>query len=480
MADEPNGDHRDACDSTTAGAHVAFDGVTPVFDGPPEQARIDELTEQLRQVAAEVSARQARMVELTAELAALANYLPGVTLRQWMTMSVGLTPAEASRCARLATRLEPLPGLSSAFAQGCLSEGIVDLCASVATPDNEDEVLNTARYASGAQLQTLVRAMKRVKRSERDAEPIPESVGTTVGDDGMWRLRAVLNPERGAEFEAALRAERDDLWDAYRDAKDAKDATDDTATQADTETAPDPGPKRPTSADALVAMARRSLAGHTTARGTLPARYQINILIDVDDLFNPDSGDDGGCGRIHGGGPVDVPTIASLLSESSIVVLLHDKGVPVLATSPEPLATTEQRHALLLRDGTCRFPGCGRTHHLRAHHLLHRADNGPTALWNLVWLCDEHHTRIHQPGWTHELDPDTRQLRFTAPDGTVVEVTGHRPAAEIHLGDPNHPQPDTRWIPSGDRLDRYGADAILTNWLDPRPKARGTPADDSS
>ncbi|MCC5951868.1 MAG: DUF222 domain-containing protein, partial [Acidimicrobiia bacterium] len=113
---------------------VAFDGVTPVFDGPPEQARIAELTEQLRVVSAEVSARQAKMVELTAELAALERYLPEVTLRHWLAMSVGLTKSEASRCARLATRLEELPKLTAAFAEGRLSEGIVDLCASVATP----------------------------------------------------------------------------------------------------------------------------------------------------------------------------------------------------------------------------------------------------------------------------------------------------------------------------------------------------------
>ena len=449
---------------------MAFDGVTAVCDGPPEQVRIDELTEQLRQVSAEVSARQAKMVELTAELARLERSLPGVTLRQWMAMSVGLTAAEAARCARLAARLEALPGLSAAFAEGCVSEGIVDLCASVATPDNEDEVLNAARYASGAQLQTLVRAMKRVKRSERDAEPVPESVGTTVGDDGMWRLRATLSAERGAEVEAALRAERDDLWDTYRNAKDTAEHTAAAHAAAETDPAEHPAPRRPTSADALVAMARRSLSEHTTAAGTLPARYQINILIDADDLFNPD-----GWGRIHGGGPIDIPTIEALLSESSIVVLLHDNGVPVLATSPEPLATTQQRHALLLRDSTCRFPGCGRTHHLRAHHLIHRADNGPTALWNLVWLCNEHHTRIHQPGWTTDLDPHTGQLRITTPDGTTIETTGHRPPTHIHLDDPDHPQLATRWIPSGDRLDRYGADAILTNWLEPNPKLRAKP-----
>ncbi|MCC5952436.1 MAG: hypothetical protein JJU45_10125, partial [Acidimicrobiia bacterium] len=105
-------------------------------------------------------------------------------------------------------------------------------------------------------------------------------------------------------------------------------------------------------------------------------------------------------------------------------------------------------------------------------------DNGPTALWNLVWLCDEHHTLIRHPGWKHELDPNTHQIRFRAPNGTIIETTGHRPATDIHLGD--HPQPATRWIPSGDRLDRYGADAILSAWLEPTPTPRSRPPDNTS
>jgi hypothetical protein len=48
--------------------------------------------------------------------------------------------------------------------------------------------------------------------------------------------------------------------------------------------------------------------------------------------------------------------------------------------------------ALWLRDGGCRVPGCGRSHHLHAHHIEAWAEGGKTSTSNLVLLCPSHHT----------------------------------------------------------------------------------------
>ena len=67
------------------------------------------------------------------------------------------------------------------------------------------------------------------------------------------------------------------------------------------------------------------------------------------------------------------------------------------------------------RDGTCRFPGCGRRiRHL--HHIQHWTKNGPTDSWNLCGLCWEHHHLVHEGGWTIEGNADT-ELTFTSPIG---------------------------------------------------------------
>ncbi|MGH3569159.1 MAG: DUF222 domain-containing protein [Pseudonocardia sp.] len=58
------------------------------------------------------------------------------------------------------------------------------------------------------------------------------------------------------------------------------------------------------------------------------------------------------------------------------------------------------RRALVQRDGGCAFPGCEvPAQWADAHHIIHWADGGVTALHNLCLLCPRHHTLIHQSEW---------------------------------------------------------------------------------
>lgn len=42
-----------------------------------------------------------------------------------------------------------------------------------------------------------------------------------------------------------------------------------------------------------------------------------------------------------------------------------------------------------------RFPGCGHTRHLRAHHVRHWFHQGATDVDNLVLICGFHHRLLH-------------------------------------------------------------------------------------
>jgi hypothetical protein len=54
------------------------------------------------------------------------------------------------------------------------------------------------------------------------------------------------------------------------------------------------------------------------------------------------------------------------------------------------------RLALMVRDGGCAVEGCRAPRRwCDAHHIVHWADGGSTALPNLVLLCRFHHTRVH-------------------------------------------------------------------------------------
>ncbi|WP_214366557.1 HNH endonuclease signature motif containing protein [Pseudonocardia sp. H11422] len=58
------------------------------------------------------------------------------------------------------------------------------------------------------------------------------------------------------------------------------------------------------------------------------------------------------------------------------------------------------RRALAQRDGGCAFPGCEcPPQWTDAHHVVHWADGGVTALHNLVLLCPRHHTTLHSSEW---------------------------------------------------------------------------------
>ena len=77
-------------------------------------------------------------------------------------------------------------------------------------------------------------------------------------------------------------------------------------------------------------------------------------------------------------------------------------------------------------------PGCDQpVAASQVHHIVHRADGGPTRLTNLLLLCSFHHLiAVHRWGWQVRLHPDgtvtavspdgTRQLRSHAPPGTAA------------------------------------------------------------
>jgi Domain of unknown function (DUF222) len=67
------------------------------------------------------------------------------------------------------------------------------------------------------------------------------------------------------------------------------------------------------------------------------------------------------------------------------------------------------RHAVILRDRHCRWPGgCDQpAAACQVHHTKHKANGGPTSVQDCVLLCTHHHqVVIHQWGWTLVLNPD--------------------------------------------------------------------------
>lgn len=173
----------------------------------PDEAALDDALERGRALAAQIAALQASLADVAAEIEALAGVYPGMSPRAYMAWQWHLTPAEAGRLLRISQNMPDLGKISAAFRAGELSEGVVSSLINVATVANEEALLQTAKYATGAQLQALVRDYRRgMPRDERDRRP--ETYNETTGDDGMVDIRVRLNPEHAAAWRAALNAAR--------------------------------------------------------------------------------------------------------------------------------------------------------------------------------------------------------------------------------------------------------------------------------
>jgi hypothetical protein len=369
------------------------------------------------------------------EIAALGGQLSCGTPRQVVALRWGLTPGEAGRVVRLGERLGALPQIREAFVGGGLSEATADTLVGVATPANEAMLLDTARVATGAQLQGLVRHYRDLT-SDPEAPAPRDSLRGCFDDQGRYRLVGSMTPADGAIVDAALDLARD------RDRADR---------------GPTPG-ETVSDAQALTRVAEAYLAEGAAEPTVLAERFHTMVLLDGD-------------GASLAGGPhLEDSLAAEVLCSSWLSALISKDGRPVTATSQTRFVTPAQRRALWARDRCCAYPGCGRTKHLHAHHLVHYANGGPTSVENNALLCPTHHRRVHQPGW--HLWREDRVLHITDPNGHIIAPVParqptNRTACEAATTDAVPPRPP----PAGDRLTDFGRDVILHHWLQQPPAA---------
>ncbi|TVR54911.1 MAG: HNH endonuclease, partial [Gemmatimonadales bacterium] len=115
------------------------------------------------------------------------------------------------------------------------------------------------------------------------------------------------------------------------------------------------------------------------------------------------------------------------------------------------------RRALEVRDGGCRFPGCG-LRFTEGHHIVHWGDGGETKLSNLVLLCRFHHRAVHEEGFRVRMGRDGQSVRFFDPLGwplpdmapppklTAVDpVKALVQANRARGADPDGDTPGSRW-----------------------------------
>jgi len=271
--------------------------------------------------------------------------------------------------------------------------------------DRLDDLLDVAAVASvedwrkrlALEVRSIQRddGMDRLARQKRAAR-----LRSWIDGEGMWCISGRFDPVTGVRIAAKLDAAVEALF-----------------AEATPETCPtDPVEKQ----HHLRALAFAAMVDGTTGAGR-PGRPEFVVVIDT-------SRTDGAGGPgVDWGLPVEIPTrvLADLAGDADLHavvvrngVVLHAPGALDLGRTTR-LANRAQRRVLRAMYATCAIPGCRvGFDRCKIHHITWWRNGGTTDLHNLLPVCAQHHTRIHDHGWDLILGPN-RELTIRFPDGTI-------------------------------------------------------------
>jgi hypothetical protein len=327
-----------------------------------------------------------------------------VSTPAWVANRLGASLPIAAQQVRMARALDHMPSVRDALGSGEMSASAVRVLVDareehpVAFGEAEGLLLRAARSLPVRQLQAAVarwslnidaraaeeRAARLRRRRRLRLCPVIS---------GMVRVDGELDPETGQTVITALRS------------------------ITDSETRSDVGEPRTHDqrrADALGEICRQWLD-----RGDRPVvageRPHVVVTVALDALQGENGGAD-----LEEAGSVSAEAARRLSCDASVSrVVFSGRSEPLDVGRRTPVVSTPLRRAVVVRDGGCRFPGCGRpAPWCDAHHVQHWADGGETKLSNLVLLCRPHHGLVHDGFQLRLLDGTPT---FFRPDGSVLD-----------------------------------------------------------
>jgi Domain of unknown function (DUF222) len=333
-----------------------------------------ELADRLCEQAAHVHAATSRLLTMIAAFDRRRGWDADgcVSLAQWLSWRCGIGLRSAQEHVSVARRLESLPLVQARFAAGELSYSKVRALCRMATPSTERDLVDSALAATAAQIETVGRLYRRVKRLDAgNHEHERRHLRWSWDDDGSLEVRARLTADEGARFVAAIEARC---------------------------------PRRP---HASIDHARADALCTAITGGGRGVTTEVVVHADVE-LLTGES-DDGSC-YVESGAPLAAETARRLACDGRLRLVAERHGEQVGVGRASRAVGPSLRRALRARDGGCVFPGCTNRRWVDAHHVHHWARGGRTDLGNLVELCRRHHRLVHEGGF---------RLAF---DGTTVTV----------------------------------------------------------
>jgi len=383
-----------------------------------------------------------RKIALTHRLSQLAAKSSSVNAQHVLATAGNISRFEAYREVQRASTLEHFPELAKVFAAGRISTAHLDVMSRTLQqldPLESAQLTTRGEWLNNIATHTtpdnFARAIKQeVARIHNDGGSIKlrrqcrdASLRHWVDrDSGMVHLHGRLDPETGLRVIGRIEQGAEQLFHG-----------------ALPENCPtDERKQGHLAALALVALVDGAgLAGaglgntgfgSTETLSSHHSRAEVSVVIDYQTLV-------GGLhdhSVMHTGFNTELPleTIRRMACEAQIIpVVLGSNGVVLDVGRGSRLASRHQRLALEAMYSHCAIPDCHvSVNRCQPHHIRYWRNNGPTDMNNLVPLCSTHHRNVHEDRWALALDPPTRELTVTYPDGGTASSLPHRVRPETY------------------------------------------------
>jgi hypothetical protein len=356
----------------TSQLHDHLDGM---FDHELEQSvislkrLIDASSAQLLVLIAEMDRRQIPRTEH--ELSTTA----------WLGHFCRMTATEASGSVKTARALTQMPEIAEQAVAGNIVTNAVRVLAQARDKHPEEFTQHEVVFADVATYLDARDLRRAVSHWEQQVDYPGALDDTETGRrrrrfyfnqsyQGMWSASGDLDPESGHVVATALHSHTDP---ANLDPADQRSL-----------------PQR--NADALVDICRFWLDHNNDTAISGGERPHITVTVPYATL----TGDDQRLGEIDGTA-IDPEAIRRFACDAGIVRIVVDgESQPLDVGRRVRTVTPAIRRALELRDGGCAWTGCtAPASWCDAHHIIHWANGGVTALINLILLCRRHHTATH-------------------------------------------------------------------------------------
>ena len=344
----------------------------------------------------------------------LARTLGATTTADWAVRTQDLSRRTAYEYLQVGRALRPFILLTGAFTAGDISYSKVRLLLQYVTLNNELELLELARAHAITELEVLLAGHERVGGRPRKAgNRLSVAVDPESGRVNFW---GSLDPERGAEFLAALKAAE---LSPAGDVPEPEPGPDSSNTRFGT-------PIAATRVGAFITMCHITRTNATEAARTAPGA-QVNIVIGPDDRASLPTQPGAASGEL----------LRSILNGFFAVQIRDARGRVLNLSRTSRLANAAQVKVLLTRwHYRCATPGCTCTRWLEFHHILAWASGGATDLDNLIPLCPTHHAMVSNGELV--IVPDERDpslLRFRFPGGeSYTSVDSGPPMLDLAMG----------------------------------------------